>query len=468
MIKNKIENYIQNKLEENKNDIEFESIEEFKKHLNYRYFIKSKELLTYQIYKVNPKRNKTNKQAIRDYDNNSIIDKSNFKISDDGFFKIEENFKGQTLNTHYKNKNTKNISKVYYLDYKNRNKTKLFATFTLTSEYQYFISSKKFIKNEKCEYKFKQSIELGLKKLNEIHEYFYKNIKKKASRANLDTKLDFIKIIEPHKNCQGHLHCLLWLDDELIPIVKKCFEMTKKKFNLVRVELDDNVENSLIEQNISKTATYISKYLLKSLRGDNNFFNKYQNYFSNIRFFTGSDYEHTNQTELNQIYKFYKENYPELLENAKSKGIPVYVFLEDEIKQGKFKFDYETKTSTMIDYKKLDNDIAKLKETQLDESEKKELLLQNINKYLLHKKVKTLKQITSNENKDVFYESGIYDNTSLTIEDINKIFFENMISFKNKKQRVEKSFYRKFQNLKYIFFNFFDTLNIKKSTAVYA
>ena len=161
-----------------------------------------------------------------------------------------------------------------YLDYINMEKEKIFITFTLPNK-----SFHKFNKfgfqtdTYNSSGKFEENIIKGLKYLNEIHRYFYHTlkyqIKRYCNKQNIKDKnkmiVDFIKILEPHKSLDGHLHSLFYIDNEFTPLIKKVYNMTVERFELLQTKFEI-LENS-------KGATYLNKYLLKTTKTENLFYN---------------------------------------------------------------------------------------------------------------------------------------------------------------------------------------------------
>ena len=134
-----------------------------------------------------------------------------------------------------------------YLDYINMEKEKIFITFTLPNK-----SFHKFNKfgfqtdTYNSSDKFEENIIKGLKYLNEIHRYFYHTlkyqIKRYCNKQNIKDKnkmiVDFIKILEPHKSLDGHLHSLFYIDNEFIPLIKKVYNMTVERFELLQTKFE--------------------------------------------------------------------------------------------------------------------------------------------------------------------------------------------------------------------------------------
>lgn len=344
-----------------------------KKKLEENYNKVSNNNKKFYTYNFLEKYNKNTKEII---DNSyiKIDDIENFKYVDDFYLKLDEPIKdfkeiepknlkfkekieGQFLNNQDKLYSYKKLAKVKYLEYIYKDKEKVFITFTLPSEYhKYKKIGNNLVENEN--YKggnFLDNIENGLKRLNEIHDYFYKLLKKYVARLiktkcpidDLENKkeIGFIKILEPHKNLQGHLHSLFYIDKEFLETLDHVYELTIKKFELIQTKKE-------ILKN-AKSSTYLNKYLIKTTRDENRFYNEYKRFFSNIRLFTSSNYKFTNQERINIIYKYLSKHRPHLINAYKKSNKPLYYYLELLDKKGHFKYLEGSKETISVDRKKL-------------------------------------------------------------------------------------------------------------------
>lgn len=454
MLDNKVSSYIYNKF--NKTYYDFKNVNHFNRVVDKNYEIKSQKRMEYLFLNVLNKRRADgtvftdvfNQDKIIDFENFSITRTNNFNkkqieriqknphlvnqiVNDkDLSFRIYD-ANSQILNRYYYEKALENIAKTYYIVEKNKDNKSVFLTFTLPSKFHYYTSYKGFKKNPKCEYKnLKESLDMGQKEIVSIWRYFYKTAKQLLKRNGSDSKLDYFKQHEPHKNLQIHLHGLVYVkSQEDIKLIRKAFEMTKAKFNLEILDFDEETQNNLAEQNLCKTSTYIIKYILKNLYDEENYFNKYKSFFPNFRFFASSNYEEITQKELNILYKYYAYNYPEKLNELKNDGKSIYAFLEDEYKTGKFTINKEVVKRKRINYKKVDkacNDLINL-------GYKKNQILMHFetikNSFVETVKVKNITQVIENELNTIIWEREILDDTKLTHTQLNTLLKINFITY---------------------------------------
>ena len=366
------------------------------KHLTYsglldkmkrRYALKSTANLRYFICNISQSyNNKTGEFYSSNYTNGRFKFEENLNYyqnkNEEIKLTINEQIEGQYLKNQDRLYGYKVLSKVYYLDYTNQERTKKFITWTLPSIYQKFIMKKNapktyerknFYLNKKYAYnhlEFDEGIELGLKKLSEIERYFANHLNKKISRYikkvySMTLKeyekqhgkkiINKIRVLEPFKQLQGHLHGLYWIDEEFAGIFYSVYKNTIKHFELV----DEHQDLQTVTE--SSAVTYISKYLTKNIKDDEeskdneyeNIANHYRHYFSKIRFFTSSQYNSINQQKIDIIYKFLNKNFSLLLKYYKSLDIPLYYTFEELVKKGIFKFTYEEEQVKSIDYNSL-------------------------------------------------------------------------------------------------------------------
>lgn len=377
-----------------------DSFEGLVKKLKSSYIYKSSKLLEYFVRNnLKTKNIRTNK--VRDYTFVNGV----FKYANDFYYELNSNdikdrklkFKEQRKGEFLSNKDrlysNKKIAKVMYLDYVNKDKKKVFITFTLPNKQFH-----KFNKNgfETATYnsndKFEENVGRGLKYLNEIHRYFYHTLKYKIKRYcksnNINDKevinIDFIKILEPHKSLDGHLHSLFYINEIFLQLTKEVYQMTINHFKLIETKYE------ILEK--VKASTYLNKYLLKTTKSDNLLYNQYKRYFSKTRFFTSSNFRHTNQEKIEIVYKFLKEHKPKLFTYFRKKEIPLYFQLEQLILNGYFKFEEEVKIRKTIYFKAIEKEYEELENKEDIESFKKSVL-DNIDNYTLTYKVKTIQKI---------------------------------------------------------------------------
>ncbi len=445
----KILNYVENiqSLTKNKKDYNLNGL---KKEFEKNYNKKSNNNKYFYTHNFLSKHNKNTGEVI---DNSYINIKDigqEFKFKDDFYFNFDKNIKdfkeiktrhlkfqekneGQFLNQQDKVYSYKKLAKVKYLEYIYKDKEKVFITFTLPSEYhKYKKIGNNLIENEN--YKggnYIDNIESGLKRLNEIHDYFYKLLKKYVARyikknpindfENIQ-EIGFIKILEPHKNLQGHLHSLFYIDKEFLEILDNVYNLTIKKFELIQTKKE-------ILKN-AKSSTYLNKYLIKTTRSDERFYNEYKRYFSNTRLFTSSNYKYTSQEKIDIIYKYLSKNRPNLIKNYKKSNKPLYYFLELLDKKGFFEFLEVSKESISIDRKKL-KDIY-YKEYNLKSKEIAKL--KNLD---CEYKINGFKNIENIENNYVIDENGEIFNKNFNVKKIGEIE-KNKANLQNASSELEK------------------------------
>ena len=421
----KNDNNIFTNINKTKKDYNINSLKlEFTKNYNK----KSDEQKKYYIYNFLEKKN---------IKNNEIIDNSKIKIKDygetfkfkddlyisknvDNFNKItakdlkfKEKKEGEFLLNNDKIYSYKKLSKVMYLDYFYKDKAKVFITLTLPSKFHKYkkAAGQNFIENENYSGQdFIENIVDGLEKLNEIHRSFYRLLKNTIAKIDKKSEIGFIKMLEPHKNLQGHLHSLFYINKEYIEIIEHVYNITIKKFELIQTKFE-------ILKN-AKSSTYLNKYLIKTTKDEN------RRYFSNIRFFTSSNFKFINQEKINIIYKYLSKNRPHLIANYKKSKKPLYYYLELLYKKNMFKFDEIIKENLVVNRKKLKNII------KVEKYNNKEQI----------KKIKKELESVNIENK----ESVVFTNYLLNLlENDLKNEIENNISFLMNDEDI-KRFKKKF------------------------
>lgn len=406
------------------------------------YYIKSARNLEYFIKNNLTKINK-NTGEIFDYKykDNCFKYLSYFNRDNNDNLTFEEVKKGEYLHNQDTIYSYKKISKVRYLDYINEDKEKIFITFTLPNkEFHKYNNKKELTNTYNSEDLFEENIERGLKKINEIHNYFYKTLKFKIDRYCKKYKIknkeirrvDFIKIIEPHKSLDGHSHELFYIDNLFIDIIEEVYNMTIDYYKLKQTKFEKL-------KNI-KGSSYLTKYLLKTLKTDKNkdnkedleinMYNYYKRYFSQYRFFTSSNYKHTNQIKIDLVYKYLFNHKKELLDRYKRSEKPLYYLLEKLILKKVFTFEEENKTSFIIDFTKIKKEYKEvLKRFKIDKSLEKEKIS--------YKEI--IRDKKTNFNIDITVDSleDLYFTIEHTLKEENNISEYNYV--KRFKQKIIKN-----------------------------
>jgi hypothetical protein len=346
------------------------------------YYSKSSNMLEYFV-KNNLKKINTKTGEIKDYTyKNDCFKYLKDFIKRKKSFLFEEKNKGEFLNNQDRLYSYKKISKVKYLEHINQHKEKVFITFTLPNIiFHKYDKNGNFTKTYKTQDKFEENILKGLKYLNEeIHRYFYTTLKYKIDRhckkhkiKNKDKKrIDYIKMLEPHKNLSGHLHSLFYIDNDFKDIIYNVYNMTIEHYKLKQTKFET--------LNSSKGSTYVSKYLLKTTKKGNEFYNHYKRYFSNVKLFSSSNFKYTTQEKIELVYKYLYENKPLLLERYKKGNKPLYYVLEILIKRKIFTFEEKKKTSLTINFSKIKKEYKQIiKKFNIDKfCEKKKTKKSNI------------------------------------------------------------------------------------------
>lgn len=377
-----------------------DTIKELKNKLEYSYIVKSSKLLEYFV-KNNLKSKNIKTKKIKDY---SLVN-GMFKYANDFYYDVKSNDinevelkfkeykKGDFLSNKDKLYSYKKIAKVMYLDYVNKQKEKVFITFTLPNGQFHKYNKNGFETNTfNSNDIFEENVKKGLKLLNEIHRYFYHTLKYKIRRYcksnNITNKevinIDFIKILEPHKSLDGHLHSLFYIDKSFLNIVEEVYSMTIDNFKLKETTFE-------ILKN-AKASTYLNKYLLKTTKSENLFYNQYKRYFSKTRFFTSSNFRHTNQEKIEIVYKFLNQYKPKIIRYLKRGNIPIYYQLEQIILKDYIRFQEEKIKRISINFQAIKEEFGKLKNKK-DIDTFKRNILKNIDNYIKEYNSKTIQKI---------------------------------------------------------------------------
>ena len=335
---------------------------ELKEEIKRSYYKKSNSRLRYFLSLENSYNNRTGELYFNHLESNIHKYKDDISIEKNEII-VNEKKAGKFLDNYYKNHNLKKINKIKYLEFHNKDKEKLFITFTLPSKYHYYSDFKKKIKNKKCKFKsFEESVKVGLDLIVQINRDFYKYIKDYLKKSNDDVKFDFIRIIEYHKSLTSHSHSVLYVSKSQAKTIEKVFETIIKKHNLKQVKLE-YLKNA-------KSSSYIYKYLVKNFDDKkDNFFNQYRLYFNKIKVFTSSNFKNTTQKEIDILYQYLAKNKPDLLEQLqktldkdtqgkfqKDNYKPIYVSLEEIINKD-CTIQYETNENTVLDSQSVENEL---------------------------------------------------------------------------------------------------------------
>lgn len=174
------------------------------------------------------------------------------------------------------------------LQQKNKDKIALFVTLTLPTEYhkykhnfnkksnEYEATTNKhgnLIKNDK--YKEECTIHKGYRKLLKIFRKMQKNFYDKQTDKQIT--FDNMRVIEYHGDFTPHLHGIIFIDSEHIEAylkqVKKFFGNTVKAETETKITYikNEHIGRSEIEilQDSTKVTGYLSKYIKKSIKPDN-------------------------------------------------------------------------------------------------------------------------------------------------------------------------------------------------------
>jgi len=358
-----------------------------------------------------------------------------YKDSDNNIFKLEQYMKymrkdsqgryyiedkeNEYLKSQDNQRNKKIFSKVNYIDYiytnnENIERIPAFITITLPSKYHFYRKKYPWIKDSTVlELNPKRgfltlgaTIEESGKLLQVINRYLSKALKTAFKRANITLDYGFIKVLEQHINKSFHLHSLGYFTKEQLEIFYKIFDNLIEKFDLERTDIQE-VTRTAAEEKGLKFATptsYIMKYLLKD-----QLFGEVRKYCSSFKVFTCTNFQKTNQKELDRLYSYMnnkkesnKENKQLLEKWKKDKTIPLYVQMENYI-HNNIEVVYKEVENYDNDYslkKTIDNKINEY----LEEQEK--LLKNHKEKYIF--KEENLQEVYQNIREN-FIENLTFD-----------------------------------------------------------
>ena len=409
------------------------NIKSLKSKMRFGYYKKSSNRLKYYLDNFLLQYNKNSKQTINNafnkkgifsnYKDFKYINESNTNKIEDFKLTFKEKNKGEYLHSQDTLYSYKKISKVMYLEYHNKDKEKVFITFTLPSSYHKYKTVNDTLvlnQNYKTDY-FEKTVIDSLTLLNEMHRYFYHTLKFKLKRElnkqNRKDKIniDFIKILEPHSNLTGHLHSLFYIDSKYLYIINEVYNMTINKYNLEQTKYEVLTD--------SKSSSYLNKYILKTTKGEQVFYNHYKRHFNNIRFFSSSNFKYSNQKNIEMVYKYLNKH--KLLQRLKNSDIPIYVLIEKMIKNKTFEFTTTDKKQLTINYNKILTDFNKEIKTKSKE-QAQTTIKENISSYLIATNIKVLSKIT-------YKNIEIYNKENTLFLDYEKDMFINLYDkpFKN-------------------------------------
>ncbi len=280
------------------------------------------------------------------------------------------------------------------------------------------------------------------------------------------SELDFIRIIEPHKSLTPHQHVMVWLNGDLEAQIKNSITATIKRFDLNEKFQDLEIVKS------AKASTYIAKYLIKNMKvsnGENEdesldndeqtFYDIYRQYFGRkTKFFTSSNYKTKGLTQkkIDFMYKYIKENKPNLIKRIKKTKRPLYIVLEKLYQKGYFRFEEETRNHEEIatfDIKtaeELPQDLVLEIEKTL--SKDNPIYIKEIEESLKEKKFLEIKKICSLKHKKEFYaiknitQKPFYKLNNKAIEDkyneLKDEIFDEVIKSVERKKKTAKDIKR--------------------------
>lgn len=333
-----------------KNNSPFSTLTDFKETIENHYIQQSSTKLKYKVFNL---MNMTDNNGKLVYNFNnfkkyiSYIDEENGLTKDNT---VIQDLTGEYLFNIDKSESAKNFAKVKYIEHYNQNKLKVFITFTNPSEYHFLKNSGTKI-NHKCKFDtFEETIEESIKLQVKINRYFYNQLKKYLKRACIDNEVDFVRQLEAHENMCAHSHSLYFIEEYGYEVLVHVYNQVIKKFKLNK---KDGCKIEIVDS--AKASTYVAKYIIKTLHNEDikdNFHNHYKRYYSKYRFFTSSNYKHTNQKELNKTYSYLKKTNPKLIDRFKKSSFPLYVLLEKYINRSLI-FEYEEQECKTTDYKKV-------------------------------------------------------------------------------------------------------------------
>lgn len=222
-----------------------------------------------------------------DYYHTSLKKEHNQQI----FFKhmtLRNDTTGESLQLHhsfekyYKNYTKSIEQKVYAVEKiaRDRSLVPIFITLTLPSKFHPFKSIKHNGKrnyvaiNENFGFEtIEEAVSTGYQYLNHIYRTFYKRVKLEAK------ELFYIKAVEQHKTLIPHFHILFYIKKEKNKIIEKIFDNIINEFELSQTDLEfigeelHEIETKNVRTGINRASKYITKYIVKNLNDNADFFN---------------------------------------------------------------------------------------------------------------------------------------------------------------------------------------------------
>lgn len=214
-------------------------------------YTEKKDFLQYKQKKINYFFNKSLSSSNKVLDYTSKLSILNKKTGE--FFPIKYDFeKIQKNNGLWYNFVSTYIQNKAIVD----GKKAVFITVTLPTKFHPFttLKNKSHIRNKNFDNSFDGSI-----LLNDFFRHLYNTFR--IHRKHI--KLNYLKVIEPHKDFTPHLHAVIYLEQEHLDFFKNHFNNSLKLFGM-GVQFDFTPLNDT-----QSSVTYISKYVSKSINSDN-------------------------------------------------------------------------------------------------------------------------------------------------------------------------------------------------------
>jgi len=152
------------------------------------------------------------------------------------------------------------------------NKTPIFITLTLPSEYHRFKKmGSRHVPNPLYS---GVSIDKSYKKLLEIWRDVYNSFVSKENGVSVKHKVKYSRVVEPHKDFTPHLHAICYVDADKEEQFKKHFDNVVKKYSLEQVDyenlsLDKEGKKEDKPKEKSYSISYLLKYVAKTITGKN-------------------------------------------------------------------------------------------------------------------------------------------------------------------------------------------------------
>ena len=202
-----------------------------------------------------------------------------------------------------------------------------------------------------------------------------------------------------------------------------------------------DLKQTKIDKDIEKGSSYLTKYLLKTTKGENLLYNHYKRYFSQFRFFSSSNFKHTTQEKIDLVYKYLYNNKKGLLDRYKRSKKPLYYLIEKLILKKIFTFEEEEKTSFNINYTKIKKEYNKV------------IKRYKIDKFL--EKKKTIK-------KDIIKDKKLDFEIDISVDNIEDLYFTLEHITKKANATTEENYIKRFKQKIIINLNEYLTITHKK------